>query len=166
MIHTEPEQAVKKIETVVKLDSVRNATKHFKYVKHLDTIDRIFLNLFQASDAVVKVDMVCRCQICFFLIMLVLWMKMKSVFSTLWQPDDEKGVKGKKKRKKGEEVEEEELDESMLDWWSKYFASIETLKDVRAVEEWNYFTCSSRWMKINESVVELKIFLLYYLWTI
>uniref|UniRef100_A0A8C1WS62 Otoferlin n=1 Tax=Cyprinus carpio TaxID=7962 RepID=A0A8C1WS62_CYPCA len=39
--------------------------------------------------------------------------------------------KGKKKRKKGEEVEEEELDESMLDWWSKYFASIETLKEVR-----------------------------------
>ncbi len=80
-------------------------------------------------------------------------MKMKSVFSTLWQPDDEKGVKGKKKRKKGEEVEEEELDESMLDWWSKYFASIETLKDVRAVEEGNYLTCSSRWMKINESGV-------------
>lgn len=44
-------------------------------------------------------------------------------------------MKGKKKRKKGEEVEEEELDESMLDWWSKYFASIETLKEVRAVEE-------------------------------
>uniref|UniRef100_A0A672RKG2 Otoferlin n=1 Tax=Sinocyclocheilus grahami TaxID=75366 RepID=A0A672RKG2_SINGR len=42
-----------------------------------------------------------------------------------------KGGKGKKKRKKGEEVEEEELDESMLDWWSKYFASIETLKEVR-----------------------------------
>jgi len=48
----------------------------------------------------------------------------------LWQPDDDKGGKGKKKRKKGEEVEEEELDESMLDWWSKYFASIETLKEV------------------------------------
>ncbi|KTF86144.1 hypothetical protein cypCar_00025393, partial [Cyprinus carpio] len=81
VIHTEPEPAVKKIETVVKLDS--------------------------ASDAVVKVDM----------------------------PDDEKGGKGKKKRKKGEEVEEEELDESMLDWWSKYFASIETLKDVIKVQE-------------------------------
>uniref|UniRef100_A0A8C2F5N2 Otoferlin b n=1 Tax=Cyprinus carpio TaxID=7962 RepID=A0A8C2F5N2_CYPCA len=47
------------------------------------------------------------------------------------KPDDEKGGKGKKKRKKGEEVEEEELDESMLDWWSKYFASIETLKDMK-----------------------------------
>uniref|UniRef100_A0A673K2C1 Otoferlin-like n=1 Tax=Sinocyclocheilus rhinocerous TaxID=307959 RepID=A0A673K2C1_9TELE len=83
VIHTEPEPAVKKTETVVKLDSVRN-------------------------------------------------------------PDDEKGEKGKKKRKKGEEVEEEELDESMLDWWSKYFASIETLKEVRAVEECNYFTRTRR----------------------
>ncbi|XP_016133799.1 otoferlin [Sinocyclocheilus grahami] len=81
VIHTEPEPAVKKTETVVKLDS--------------------------ASDAVVKVDM----------------------------PDDEKGGKGKKKRKKGEEVEEEELDESMLDWWSKYFASIETLKEIIKAQE-------------------------------
>ncbi|NXP25173.1 OTOF protein, partial [Scytalopus superciliaris] len=43
--------------------------------------------------------------------------------------------KEKKKKKKkgggggGEEVEEEEPDESMLDWWSKYFASIETMKE-------------------------------------
>lgn len=45
--------------------------------------------------------------------------------------DDDKDGKGKKrKRKKGEEIEEEELDESMLDWWSKYFASIETLTEV------------------------------------
>uniref|UniRef100_A0A3Q1H831 Otoferlin n=1 Tax=Anabas testudineus TaxID=64144 RepID=A0A3Q1H831_ANATE len=44
--------------------------------------------------------------------------------------DDDKDGKGKKKkRKKGDEVEEEELDESMLDWWSKYFASIETLTE-------------------------------------
>lgn len=28
-------------------------------------------------------------------------------------------------------MEEEEFDESMLDWWSKYFASIETLMEVR-----------------------------------
>uniref|UniRef100_A0A663E989 Otoferlin n=1 Tax=Aquila chrysaetos chrysaetos TaxID=223781 RepID=A0A663E989_AQUCH len=44
--------------------------------------------------------------------------------------------KEKKKKKKkgggGEEVEEEEPDESMLDWWSKYFASIETMKEVGA----------------------------------
>lgn len=26
--------------------------------------------------------------------------------------------------------DEEETDESVLDWWSKYFASIETLKEV------------------------------------
>uniref|UniRef100_A0A3Q3ELF8 Otoferlin b n=1 Tax=Labrus bergylta TaxID=56723 RepID=A0A3Q3ELF8_9LABR len=45
--------------------------------------------------------------------------------------DDDKDGKGKKrKRKKGDEIEEEELDESMLDWWSKYFASIETLTEV------------------------------------
>uniref|UniRef100_A0AAQ5YLP0 Otoferlin n=1 Tax=Amphiprion ocellaris TaxID=80972 RepID=A0AAQ5YLP0_AMPOC len=37
----------------------------------------------------------------------------------------------KKKRKKGDEMEEEELDESMLDWWSKYFASIETLTELK-----------------------------------
>uniref|UniRef100_A0A671Z423 Otoferlin n=1 Tax=Sparus aurata TaxID=8175 RepID=A0A671Z423_SPAAU len=36
----------------------------------------------------------------------------------------------KKEEKKGDEIEEEELDESMLDWWSKYFASIETLTEV------------------------------------
>ncbi|XP_059837738.1 otoferlin isoform X3 [Hypanus sabinus] len=41
--------------------------------------------------------------------------------------EDEKSKK--KKKKKGEEIEEEEPDESMLDWWSKYFASIETLME-------------------------------------
>lgn len=30
-------------------------------------------------------------------------------------------------------MEEEELDESMLDWWSKYFASIETLTEVTSL---------------------------------
>lgn len=38
--------------------------------------------------------------------------------------------KKKKKKKKGGADEEEEPDESVLDWWSKYFASIETLKEV------------------------------------
>lgn len=48
------------------------------------------------------------------------------------EKDDDKDGKGKKKkRKKGDEADEEELDESMLDWWSKYFASIETLTEVR-----------------------------------
>ena len=52
-----------------------------------------------------------------------------SVHCPFSQNEDEKGKK--KKRKKGEgEMEEEELDESMLDWWSKYFASIETLMEV------------------------------------
>ena len=51
--------------------------------------------------------------------------------SGLINKDDDKDGKGKKKkRKKGDEPEEEELDESMLDWWSKYFASIETLTEV------------------------------------
>ncbi|XP_018584139.1 otoferlin-like [Scleropages formosus] len=81
VISMAPEAPVKKMETVVKLDST--------------------------SDAVVKVDVT---------------------------EDDEKGKK--KKRKKGvEEVEEEELDESMLDWWSKYFASIETLKEIIKAQE-------------------------------
>uniref|UniRef100_A0A8C9RXQ4 Otoferlin n=1 Tax=Scleropages formosus TaxID=113540 RepID=A0A8C9RXQ4_SCLFO len=60
--------------------------------------------------------------------------KMETVVKLDSVKDDEKGKK--KKRKKGvEEVEEEELDESMLDWWSKYFASIETLKEVSSKEE-------------------------------
>ncbi|XP_060919336.1 otoferlin-like [Labrus mixtus] len=50
--------------------------------------------------------------------------------------DDDKDGKGKKrKRKKGDEIEEEELDESMLDWWSKYFASIETLTETLKAQE-------------------------------
>ncbi|KAF0043999.1 hypothetical protein F2P81_003157 [Scophthalmus maximus] len=50
--------------------------------------------------------------------------------------DDDKDGKGKKKkRKKGDEPEEEELDESMLDWWSKYFASIETLTEALKAQE-------------------------------
>uniref|UniRef100_A0A3B4VC77 Otoferlin n=1 Tax=Seriola dumerili TaxID=41447 RepID=A0A3B4VC77_SERDU len=42
----------------------------------------------------------------------------------------DKEKKKKKKKKKGGVEEEEETDESVLDWWSKYFASIETLKEV------------------------------------
>ncbi|KAM4804039.1 otoferlin isoform X5 [Urocitellus parryii] len=44
---------------------------------------------------------------------------------------EEEKEKKKKKKKKGtaEEPEEEEPDESMLDWWSKYFASIDTMKE-------------------------------------
>ncbi|KAG7248991.1 hypothetical protein CRUP_027222, partial [Coryphaenoides rupestris] len=43
--------------------------------------------------------------------------------------------KKKKKKKKGEVEEEEETDESMLDWWSKYFASIETLMEILKAQE-------------------------------
>uniref|UniRef100_A0A672P172 C2 domain-containing protein n=1 Tax=Sinocyclocheilus grahami TaxID=75366 RepID=A0A672P172_SINGR len=47
-----------------------------------------------------------------------------------WNEDEKEKEKKKKKKKKGEEVDEEEPDESMLDWWSKYFASIETMMEV------------------------------------
>nr|XP_010946825.1 otoferlin isoform X3 [Camelus bactrianus] len=42
---------------------------------------------------------------------------------------DEEKEKKKKKKGSSEEMEEEEPDESMLDWWSKYFASIDTMKE-------------------------------------
>uniref|UniRef100_A0AAV2KBA1 C2 domain-containing protein n=1 Tax=Knipowitschia caucasica TaxID=637954 RepID=A0AAV2KBA1_KNICA len=41
----------------------------------------------------------------------------------------------KKKKKKGVAEEEEAPDESVLDWWSKYFASIETLQEKLKVQE-------------------------------
>ncbi|XP_062857468.1 otoferlin isoform X2 [Trichomycterus rosablanca] len=43
--------------------------------------------------------------------------------------------KKKKKKKKGEEVEEEEQDERVLDWWSKYFASLETMMENLKAQE-------------------------------
>ncbi|XP_057597695.1 otoferlin isoform X3 [Hippopotamus amphibius kiboko] len=43
--------------------------------------------------------------------------------------DEEKERKKKKKKGSADEPEEEEPDESMLDWWSKYFASIDTMKE-------------------------------------
>ncbi|KAG9347678.1 hypothetical protein JZ751_005251 [Albula glossodonta] len=49
--------------------------------------------------------------------------------------DEDKDKEKKKKKKKGEEPEEEEHDESMLDWWSKYFASIETLMELLRAQE-------------------------------
>lgn len=47
------------------------------------------------------------------------------------QAEEEKEKKKKKKKGMSDEAEEEEPDESMLDWWSKYFASIDTMKEVR-----------------------------------
>ncbi|XP_005400490.1 PREDICTED: otoferlin isoform X5 [Chinchilla lanigera] len=43
--------------------------------------------------------------------------------------EEEKEKKKKKKKGIAEEPEEEEPDESMLDWWSKYFASIDSMKE-------------------------------------
>ncbi|XP_026633916.1 otoferlin isoform X3 [Microtus ochrogaster] len=43
--------------------------------------------------------------------------------------EEEKEKKKKKKKGTSDEAEEEEPDESMLDWWSKYFASIDTMKE-------------------------------------
>ncbi|XP_054422301.1 otoferlin isoform X3 [Pteronotus mesoamericanus] len=43
--------------------------------------------------------------------------------------DEEREKKKKKKKGSSEEPEEDEPDESMLDWWSKYFASIDTMKE-------------------------------------
>uniref|UniRef100_A0A3P8NTC6 C2 domain-containing protein n=1 Tax=Astatotilapia calliptera TaxID=8154 RepID=A0A3P8NTC6_ASTCA len=61
--------------------------------------------------------------------------KVETVVKLDCVSDDDKDGKGKKKkRKKGDEMEEEELDESMLDWWSKYFASIETLTEVTNIK--------------------------------
>ncbi|KAM6462922.1 otoferlin isoform 2-T2 [Liasis olivaceus] len=50
---------------------------------------------------------------------------------------EEEKERKKKKKKKGnaEEAEDEEPDESMLDWWSKYFASIETMKELLRQQE-------------------------------
>ncbi|XP_073788747.1 otoferlin isoform X32 [Danio rerio] len=61
--------------------------------------------------------------------------KMDTVVKIEANEDEKEKEKKKKKKKKGEEVEEEEPDESMLDWWSKYFASIETMmENLRAQE--------------------------------
>ncbi|XP_047430139.1 otoferlin isoform X12 [Mugil cephalus] len=75
-------------------------------VRKMDTV----VKLDAMSDAVVKVDM------------------------TEEEGDKEKSKK-KKKKKKGGVEEEEETDESVLDWWSKYFASIETLKETLRAQE-------------------------------
>ncbi|KAK3542372.1 hypothetical protein QTP86_025854 [Hemibagrus guttatus] len=49
--------------------------------------------------------------------------------------EEKEKEKKKKKKKKGEEIEEEEQDESILDWWSKYFASIETMMEKLRAQE-------------------------------
>ncbi|XP_034017505.1 otoferlin isoform X1 [Thalassophryne amazonica] len=74
-------------------------------VRKLDTI----VKLDATSDAVVKVD--------------------------VNEEENDKEKKKKKKKKKGGMEEEDETDESVLDWWSKYFASIETLKETLRAQE-------------------------------
>ncbi|KAM7395295.1 hypothetical protein PAMA_006863 [Pampus argenteus] len=74
-------------------------------VRKMDTV----VKLDAMSDAVVKVDMT--------------------------EEEIDKEKKKKKKKKKGGVEEEEETDESVLDWWSKYFASIETLKETLRAQE-------------------------------
>nr|XP_046154707.1 otoferlin-like isoform X1 [Oncorhynchus gorbuscha] len=49
--------------------------------------------------------------------------------------EEKEEKKKKKKKKKGEVEEDDETDESMLDWWSKYFASIETLMEILRAQE-------------------------------
>ncbi|XP_072218042.1 otoferlin isoform X8 [Leuresthes tenuis] len=51
------------------------------------------------------------------------------------EEEGDKDKKKKKKKKKGAIEEEEETDERVLDWWSKYFASIETLKETLRAQE-------------------------------
>ncbi|XP_019201683.1 otoferlin isoform X3 [Oreochromis niloticus] len=74
-------------------------------VRKMDTV----VKLDAMSDAVVKVDMI--------------------------EEESDKDKKKKKKKKKGGMEEEDEPDESVLDWWSKYFASIETLKEILRAQE-------------------------------
>ncbi|XP_039980979.1 LOW QUALITY PROTEIN: otoferlin [Xiphias gladius] len=74
--------------------------------RKMDTV----VKLDAMSDAVVKVDMT-------------------------EEDSDKEKKKKKKKKKKGGAEEEDETDESVLDWWSKYFASIETLKETLRAQE-------------------------------
>ncbi|XP_051264411.1 otoferlin isoform X5 [Dicentrarchus labrax] len=74
-------------------------------VRKMDTV----VKLDAMSDAVVKVDMT--------------------------EEESDKEKRKKKKKKKGGVEEEEETDERVLDWWSKYFASIETLKETLRAQE-------------------------------
>ncbi|XP_044306243.1 otoferlin [Varanus komodoensis] len=74
-------------------------------IKKMETMVKLEAN----SDAVVKVDMS--------------------------EEEKDKGKGKKKKKGSSEEPEEEEPDESVLDWWSKYFASIETMKELLRQQE-------------------------------
>ncbi|XP_051908889.1 otoferlin isoform X15 [Hippocampus zosterae] len=83
-------------------------------IVHVDSVEPAIrkmdtlVKLDATSDAVVKVDML--------------------------EEESDKERK-KKKKKKGAADEEDETDESVLDWWSKYFASIETMKETLRAQE-------------------------------
>ncbi|XP_062933972.1 otoferlin isoform X5 [Cynocephalus volans] len=57
--------------------------------------------------------------------------KLDATSDAVVKVDVAEDEKEKKRKKKGtaEDPQEEEPDESMLDWWSKYFASIDTMKE-------------------------------------
>ncbi|GAA6102086.1 otoferlin isoform X2, partial [Tachysurus ichikawai] len=97
-------------------------------VKKMDTV----VKLDPTSDAVVKIDSN--------------------------EEEKEKEKKKKKKKKKGEEVEEEEQDESILDWWSKYFASIETMMEKLRAQEAALAEAEEREdMEIAAEVAEIRV---------
>ena len=61
-------------------------------------------------------------------------MRVRYLLVCLWQKEDSKGsdeglevVAKKKKKKKGQTEDDDEMDLESLDWWSKYFASVETM---------------------------------------
>ncbi|KAF4082507.1 hypothetical protein AMELA_G00152170 [Ameiurus melas] len=97
-------------------------------VKKMDTV----VKLDATSDAVVKIDSN--------------------------EDEKEKEKKKKKKKKKGEEVEEEEQDESVLDWWSKYFASIETMMEIQRAQDAALAEAEEREdMEIAAEVAEIRV---------
>ncbi|XP_034756054.1 otoferlin isoform X8 [Etheostoma cragini] len=51
------------------------------------------------------------------------------------EEESDKEKKKKKKKKKGGVEEEDETNERVLDWWSKYFASIETMKETLRAQD-------------------------------
>ncbi|KAM7325160.1 hypothetical protein ACRRTK_015413 [Alexandromys fortis] len=87
-------------------------------VKKLETM----VKLDATSDAVVKVDVVSGGA-------MPGPSGKRAIHLQQCQAEEEKEKKKKKKKGASDEAEEEEPDESMLDWWSKYFASIDTMKE-------------------------------------
>ncbi|XP_058234536.1 otoferlin isoform X1 [Hemibagrus wyckioides] len=72
--------------------------------------------------------------------------------------EEKEKEKKKKKKKKGEEIEEEEQDESILDWWSKYFASIETMMETLRAQEAALAEAEEREdMEIAAEVAEIRV---------